>query len=400
MDDMKLGLTRGDFNQHSFETFKALFQDNAFNDVTLVCEDQRQVKVHKVILSSASQFFKQILLKNPHANPLIYLKLKYDHLCSIVTFMYLGQCEIEQSNIESFLEIAKDLQIDGLFTDKQEDSFVSDQNLLSKSSLNITEQQQYTKEVSQESLSEVECQTLEQQSNEVKDKSIITENQKEEDIINPSFGKAEQVDTPDELSCNECGKLENNKELLVAHKIDIHNREKSNINQTDPLKTSSKDLSYRTIHERKLELNVFKKHVLVQAGRSLEEVLSVQDGREVVLEMFFGFFSTYKLKDGKQPSKNYLNKLRSSINSAMIEEYQIDLQNKERCPDFNERWMDILSRINDLICKKCEIEFTERTDLLQHLETHTVEKQYGCQKCGARFTQNRSLRKHMQDKCL
>ena len=122
MAGLKVGLSRGDFNAHSVHVFQSLFGDINFSDVTLVCEDQSQVKVHKVILSSASQFFKQILLKNPHTNPLIYLKVKYYHLCAIVTFIYLGQCEIDQSDVETFLEIAKDLQIDGLFTDKLEES--------------------------------------------------------------------------------------------------------------------------------------------------------------------------------------------------------------------------------------------------------------------------------------
>ena len=83
----------------------------------------------------------------------------------------------------------------------------------------------------------------------------------------------------------------------------------------------------------------------------------------------------------------------------MIEEYQTDLQNREHCPDFNDRWMDILSRLNDLVCQKCGIEFTERRDLVSHRETHTGEKLYGCQKCGARFTRNTTLRKHMQENC-
>ena len=116
---MKLGLKRGDFNQHSVYTFQSLLQDDAFNDVTLVCEDQRQVKCHKVILSSGSKFFKEILLKNPHPDPLIYLKLTYDHLYSIVRFIYLGQCEIDQSEIDSFLATAQDLLIEGLWSEQE-----------------------------------------------------------------------------------------------------------------------------------------------------------------------------------------------------------------------------------------------------------------------------------------
>ena len=38
--------------------------------VTLVSADSKQIKAHKVILSSRSKFFNQILLENPHQHPL------------------------------------------------------------------------------------------------------------------------------------------------------------------------------------------------------------------------------------------------------------------------------------------------------------------------------------------
>ena len=159
------------------------------------------------------------------------------------------------------------------------------------------------------------------------------------------------------------------------------------------------DLSFRTKNERKIEMNIFKKYVSVQAGRHLGEVLSAEDGRDVVQEMFFGFFSTFRLKDGKLPSRAYIGKLRSSVLCSMIEEYKTDLQNKEHCPEFNKRWNDILSCLNNLVCRECGIEFTERRDLMQHRETHTGEKSYNCKKCPARFMHNRSLERHMQEKC-
>ena len=91
-DGLKLGLWRGDFNNHSVETFQNLFDNEKFADVTLVCEDQRQIRSHKVILSSGSQFSNEILLINPHPNPLIFLKVKYNYLFSLVRFIYTGEC--------------------------------------------------------------------------------------------------------------------------------------------------------------------------------------------------------------------------------------------------------------------------------------------------------------------
>ena len=47
--------------------------DQAFTDVTLATLDNQHVRAHKIILSSGSTFFKNILVRNLHQNPLIYL---------------------------------------------------------------------------------------------------------------------------------------------------------------------------------------------------------------------------------------------------------------------------------------------------------------------------------------
>ena len=111
-EELKLGLSREDFSNHSVKTFHNLFENQNFTDVTLVCEDHRQIQSHKLILSSGSQFFNEILLRNPHPNPLIFLKVKYKYLNSLVRFIYTGECEVEQHDIESFLVTARDLTSD------------------------------------------------------------------------------------------------------------------------------------------------------------------------------------------------------------------------------------------------------------------------------------------------
>ena len=59
--------------------FRSLREDADFADVTLACEDGKQVEAHKVILAASSPFFQsgiQNLLRknNDHAHPLIYMR--------------------------------------------------------------------------------------------------------------------------------------------------------------------------------------------------------------------------------------------------------------------------------------------------------------------------------------
>merc|ERR1719318_2498756 len=88
--------------------------ENNFTDVTLVCDGDKQIKAHKVIIGSCSQFFKNILLKNPHHNPLIYLRgIKFEILEAIVKFVYLGETKVRKEEVDLFLDAIKDLKIDG-----------------------------------------------------------------------------------------------------------------------------------------------------------------------------------------------------------------------------------------------------------------------------------------------
>ena len=111
----KLCLQWNDFKENTLSTFGSLKEDRDFTDVTLVCEDGKQAEVHKVILANSSPLFQNILRKNKHTNPLIYMRgVKSDDLFAIVDFLYCGEANVYQDNLESFLAIAEELQLKGL----------------------------------------------------------------------------------------------------------------------------------------------------------------------------------------------------------------------------------------------------------------------------------------------
>ena len=86
-----------------------------FSDVTLVCEDDHQIEAHKIILSACSPFFSTVLKRNKHSHPLVYMKgLKANDLAAIMDFIYLGEANIYQEDLDAFLAVAEDLQLKGL----------------------------------------------------------------------------------------------------------------------------------------------------------------------------------------------------------------------------------------------------------------------------------------------
>ena len=113
----KLCLQWNDFKENISASFGELRGDNDFTDVTLVCEDGQQVKAHKVVLASSSPFFKELLKKNSHPHPLVYMRaLKSEDLVAMVDFLYNGKANVFQENLDSFLALAEELKLKGLNT--------------------------------------------------------------------------------------------------------------------------------------------------------------------------------------------------------------------------------------------------------------------------------------------
>ena len=111
----KLCLQWNNFKDYITSSFGSLREDKNFTDVTLACEDGKQVEAHKVILAASSPFFENILRRNKHAHPLIYMRgVKLDDLLAIMDFLYHGEANVYQENLDSFLAIAEELQLKGL----------------------------------------------------------------------------------------------------------------------------------------------------------------------------------------------------------------------------------------------------------------------------------------------
>jgi len=110
----KFCLRWNDFESNISVAFRDLREEKDFFDVTLACDDS-QLQAHKVILSACSPFFRNILKRNPHQHPLLYLKgVKYAELEAVLNFMYMGEVNVAQEALNSFLSVAEELRVKGL----------------------------------------------------------------------------------------------------------------------------------------------------------------------------------------------------------------------------------------------------------------------------------------------
>jgi len=96
---------------------KNLWENKDFLDVTIACDDD-QVDAHKVVLSAASPVFENILKRNPHDHPLIYLKgTNKEQVELLLKFIYSGETEVPEKILNDFLVLAETFSVKGLSED-------------------------------------------------------------------------------------------------------------------------------------------------------------------------------------------------------------------------------------------------------------------------------------------
>ena len=113
MGNRTIILRRKDFEECGSKALSDLYRNSEASDVTLVSEDGHQTSVHKVIISIGSTYFKKLLSQSPGNNELS-INSSFSDLCTIVQFLYTGQCEVALDNLEYFLTLTKQLKIKGL----------------------------------------------------------------------------------------------------------------------------------------------------------------------------------------------------------------------------------------------------------------------------------------------
>ena len=121
----KFSLKWNDFASNVHKSFLNLRKEEDFFDVTLVGDDLKHVTAHKVVLSSSSEYFKKVFSNNKkciQSHALICLEgLNQTDLNNILDYIYHGEIQIYQHDLDRFLGIAERLKLEGLIGGEQPD---------------------------------------------------------------------------------------------------------------------------------------------------------------------------------------------------------------------------------------------------------------------------------------
>ena len=228
--------------------FLHLWNDQDFTDVTLATVDNHQINAHKVILSSCSQFFRNILLRNPHQNPLLYLKdIRLKELEMVLKFIYLGQCEVGHSELTDFLSTGKALQISGLrenidMKEKEMEPFIKKEK---------PHQREYSTNESDSPMeNEYPRNNIESQGIILDDVTweITSDSQVENEIINI---KPTKTNDDGKYSCDQCDKKYAQKGILGRHRQITHEKVRYECDQCEASFTQQVHLDRhtKTVHD-------------------------------------------------------------------------------------------------------------------------------------------------------
>ena len=203
------------YSDHLREMLQEMFVENSFTDVTLVCDDKKQIEAHRNILSACSPVFKDMLLteKSSKNHPVIYLRgIQSPEMEAILQFIYQGQATLHQEKMIEFLLVARNLEIKELSKDAAVDSIesVELENGINEETKMATDED--LKEGKQYSVMQTEELIVEDSYTEHRDSS---REEKSMDTVGHN-----------EFQCGECDKIFDKKSTLKKHLRAGHEEEK------------------------------------------------------------------------------------------------------------------------------------------------------------------------------
>ena len=211
----KFSLKWNDYLVNVIKKFSSLRNEDDFSDVTLVSSDKKQVSAHKVVLSSCSDYFKTILKSNNKSNNIILCleNINHEELNNVLDYVYNGQVNIEQEQLDRFLTIAQRFQLEGLMSDKSGEPIVEEETISflahhSNQSLSKTEDGEDIKKVTK---------------NGVQDNIIISsdEFQSVEELDEKLIENLVRVGGTKKFQCTVCNKV--SRDLFNAREhVEIH----------------------------------------------------------------------------------------------------------------------------------------------------------------------------------
>ncbi|XP_018023138.1 protein tramtrack, beta isoform isoform X11 [Hyalella azteca] len=120
MDGGLLSLKWNNHRSTFFYVLSNVRKKECYTDVTLAC-DGKFYPVHKLVLSTCSEYFEQMFEQTQCKHPVIVLKdIRSEELESLLSYMYVGEVNVVQEKLSGLIKAAECLRIKGLAVPDEE----------------------------------------------------------------------------------------------------------------------------------------------------------------------------------------------------------------------------------------------------------------------------------------
>ena len=344
MVDERMHLSWNKFAETTVATFRNLGSTGDFSDVTLVGEDCREVKAHRVILASCSSVLRKILLERSDKRPFLTMKgMQIEDVRRLLTFMYTGEVVIERENLKNFLKTTNELKIAGLTkltSQENSDKNESRQGLCWSNPEHIEGLDEEKKESSNE-----------ENSGEDTEEESLKSSQTKSDIEKTNY-----------IVCSDqgCQKIFSSRVNLNNHQLAIHGRVIYPCTQC----------SFKSNSSTNLKTHTKRKHF--NTSMKFEQGVDEKFNEVQVSDLLFHSIIEEENKDNKCDRCGIANK----SGKALMKHRQMEHPGK------------------NFFCNDCNKEFVSNNNLKIHKKSIHQLMKYPCNFCSNQFTCKTNLQAH------
>ena len=329
-----------DHHKSSSKVLNKLRTENFLTDVTLVTEDFTLIPAHKIILTAISGFFEKLFRLQENANQtLICLQsVNYLELTQIIKYIYHGEVEVPEDNLNRFLGLAERFSLKGLLIERQVDNNIKEA-LLDKQ-IKIDSQESFV-----------------QGQVEIDSQDLLVERQVENDIKEILYEEQE----------------ENNSQgfLMNDHVL--------NVKQVNP--------GGRTV----LEEMVRSKFRKIKKGTNQNNINTVPLTKKEQNHSL-----TYHIENKNQHQKQPHGLINDSLPYSQNKNLRAFISGKEvPIEQIDDKVLQLYKKTGyEFSCLKCPKVSKKPNHMKEHVEKHIIELNFICKECGKQFSTRGANRYH------
>lgn len=354
------------FHSNMSDVFQNMLIHENLVDCTVAC-DGASIKAHKMVLAACSPYFQNLFISNPCKHPIIILKdVKFCDLKSIIDFIYRGEVNVPQNQLNTLLKTAETLKIKGL-------AEVGDKQSKGQQIMQSVGFRQKKRKRNRNKSS------LNQQNTESVDSS-----EEEENISNKS-------------------RNENNLSPYYIGSNSVTNYRTYSQRQSFAENTTGNSLNINRDKDRTLNVGYIEPTKLLEQSMSTPENTGVDYSNAGILTIP----TNHQLNSDTNNDVNEIVLVEDEYSSNSNQCYdgsirplsQIGSNSNHATPQTIEEYEQLLAEIqmkNLTTCPVCSKEFIKKSKLVRHYHTHfsNFRPKFSCGSCGKLFTTQDWCKRH------